>query len=76
MNVLVKFRQALALAAAVVATACAFAAQAQPRDSWPSKPIRDEGWKKMMEDPRMKDHQMPFDGKRMIYGGFSPILDI
>ena len=40
MNVLVKFRQALALAAAVVATACAFAAQAQPRDSWPSKPIR------------------------------------
>jgi uncharacterized protein YbaA (DUF1428 family) len=43
---------------------------------WPSKPVRDEGWKKMMEDPRMKDHQMPFDGKRMIYGGFSPILDI
>jgi len=39
-NVLVKFRQALALAAAVVATACAFAAQAQPRDAWPSKPIR------------------------------------
>ena len=40
MNVLVKFRQALTLAAAVVATACAFAAQAQPRDAWPSKPIR------------------------------------
>jgi uncharacterized protein YbaA (DUF1428 family) len=43
---------------------------------WPSRQVRDEGWKKMMEDPRMKDHQMPFDGKRMIYGGFSPILDI
>lgn len=30
-----------------------------------------------MEDPRMKpDHDaMPFDGKRMIYGGFAPILD-
>lgn len=40
MNVLVKFRQALTLAAAVLATACAFAAQAQPRDAWPSKPIR------------------------------------
>ena len=43
---------------------------------WPSKQVRDEGWKKMMDDQRMKDHQMPFDGKRMIYGGFSPILDI
>lgn len=43
---------------------------------WPSKEVRDEGWKKMMEDERMKNHQMPFDGKRMIYGGFSPILDV
>lgn len=42
---------------------------------WPSKQMRDEGWKKMMEDQRMKDQQMPFDGKRMIYGGFAPILD-
>ena len=43
---------------------------------WPSKQVRDEGWKKMMEDQRMKDQQMPFDGKRMIYGGFAPILDV
>jgi len=42
---------------------------------WPSKQARDEGWKKLMADPRMKDHQMPFDGKRMVYGGFAPILD-
>jgi uncharacterized protein YbaA (DUF1428 family) len=42
---------------------------------WPSKAVRDEGWKKMMADERMKDHTMPFDGKRMIYGGFAPILD-
>jgi uncharacterized protein YbaA (DUF1428 family) len=42
---------------------------------WPSKQVRDEGWKKMMEDQRMKDQQMPFDGKRLIYGGFAPILD-
>lgn len=42
---------------------------------WPSRQVRDAGWKKMMEDPRMKEQQMPFDGKRMIYGGFAPILD-
>ncbi|QRK04325.1 DUF1428 domain-containing protein [Archangium violaceum] len=43
---------------------------------WPSKAARDEGNKKMMEDPRMKALEgMPFDGKRMIYGGFSVLLD-
>jgi uncharacterized protein YbaA (DUF1428 family) len=42
---------------------------------WPSKEVRDKGTKKMMEDPRMKDMKMPFDGQRMIYGGFAPILD-
>ena len=43
---------------------------------WPSKEIRDKGWEKLMKDPRMQPSQMPFDGKRMIYGGFSPILDL
>lgn len=45
--------------------------------SWPSKQVRDEGWKKIMEDPRMKmdGADMPFDGKRMIYGGFDAILE-
>ena len=44
---------------------------------WPSKETRDKAWPKIMEDERMKpDHaNMPFDGKRMIYGGFAPILD-
>ena len=42
---------------------------------WPSKAVRDEGWKRMMADERMKNQQMPFDGKRLIYGGFAPILD-
>ena len=42
---------------------------------WPSKQARDEGWKKMMADERMKGQQMPFDGKRLIHGGFAPILD-
>jgi len=44
---------------------------------WPSKEARDTAWPKIMEDERMKPDQanMPFDGQRMIYGGFQPILD-
>lgn len=44
---------------------------------WPSKSIRDEGMKKTMADERMQpDHdKMVFDGMRMIYGGFAPIVD-
>lgn len=44
---------------------------------WPSKQARDEAWPKIMEDERMKPDKdnMPFDGQRMIYGGFAPILD-
>jgi len=44
---------------------------------WPSRQIRDEGMKKIMEDPRMQPdvNPMPFDGKRLIFGGFEMILD-
>lgn len=42
--------------------------------TWPSKAARDEGMKKSMEDPRLQGSEMPFDGKRMIYGGFEIIL--
>jgi len=43
---------------------------------WPSKAVRDEGMKKVMEDPRMKhDMEMPFSGQRMVFGGFMPIID-
>ena len=43
---------------------------------WPSKEVRDAANKRMMEDPRMKPPaDMPFDGKRMIFGGFLPLLD-
>jgi uncharacterized protein YbaA (DUF1428 family) len=44
---------------------------------WPSKQTRDEAWPKIMADERMKPDQenMPFDGKRMIYGGFAPLVD-
>lgn len=45
---------------------------------YPSKEIRDAANKKMMDDPRMKEmgDQMPFDGKRIIFGGFAPIVDV
>ncbi len=43
---------------------------------WPDKATRDEAWKKIMEDERMKpEGEMPFVGKRMFWGGFEPILD-
>lgn len=43
---------------------------------WPSRAHRDEAWAKLMADPRMANMDMPFDGKRMFWGGFSPILDM
>ena len=44
---------------------------------WPSKEVRDASWKKLMADPRMQPDKnpMPFDGKRLIYGGFEPIVE-
>ena len=43
---------------------------------WPSKAVRDEANRKMREDPRMQPgSDMPFDGKRMIFGGFEVLLD-
>ncbi|MFN3460656.1 MAG: DUF1428 domain-containing protein [Oceanibaculum sp.] len=45
---------------------------------YPSKEVRDEANRKMRSDPRMQQmgKSMPFDGKRMIFGGFVPILDL
>ena len=45
---------------------------------WPDKATRDAGIKKMMEDPRMDPsaNPMPFDGKRMIFGGFEAVLEL
>ena len=44
---------------------------------WPDKTTRDAGWSKIMEDPRMAElGDMPFDGKRMIYGGFVPFVEL
>ena len=44
---------------------------------YPSREARDAANAKMMSDPRMKEmgENMPFDGKRMIYGGFAILLE-
>ncbi|MEW9572590.1 DUF1428 domain-containing protein [Rhodanobacter sp. Si-c] len=44
---------------------------------WPDKATRDAGMAKCMKDPRMAPGtDMPFDGKRMIFGGFAPVLSL
>jgi uncharacterized protein YbaA (DUF1428 family) len=53
---------------------------------WPDKDTRDAAFAKMTDwmnnpetaDPRMdpKKNPMPFDGKRMIFGGFAPIVEV
>ncbi|MEM9751353.1 MAG: DUF1428 domain-containing protein [Pseudomonadota bacterium] len=42
---------------------------------WPSKEARDAGMAKVMEDPDMAKEEMPFDGSRLIYGGFDVALE-
>ena len=44
---------------------------------WPSREVRDEGMKKVMADPRLQPDKnpMPFDGKRMIFGGFEVLVE-
>ena len=49
---------------------------------WPDKETRDKEIKKMMspefEDERMdpEKYPMPFDGKRLVYGGFAPVVEM
>jgi len=44
---------------------------------WPSKAVRDAGWQAAMDDPKMHpdNNPMPFDGKRLIYGGFTVVSE-
>ncbi len=44
---------------------------------WPSRDARNAGMEKAMTDPRLQPdvNPMPFDGKRMIFGGFEMIVD-
>jgi uncharacterized protein YbaA (DUF1428 family) len=43
---------------------------------WPSKDVRNAAWEKMMQDPEFdpKVNPMPFDGARLIYGGFEQFV--
>jgi len=46
--------------------------------TWPSREVRDAAWEKLMKDPRMQpdpSHPVPYDGKRLIYGGFQTIVE-
>jgi len=42
---------------------------------WPSRDARDPAWERLSDHPKMVPSEMPFDGKRMIYGGFEAILE-
>jgi uncharacterized protein YbaA (DUF1428 family) len=44
---------------------------------WPSREARDKGMAAAMADERLKEGMdpMPFDGQRMIFGGFEVIVD-
>lgn len=44
---------------------------------WPDKETCDKGWEAMMKDPRMANMpEMPFDGMRMMWGGFEPLVSL
>ncbi|MBO6676245.1 MAG: DUF1428 domain-containing protein [Rhizobiales bacterium] len=45
---------------------------------WPDKATRDKGNADVFEDPRMEQQftALPLDGKRMIMGGFEPIVAV
>jgi uncharacterized protein YbaA (DUF1428 family) len=43
---------------------------------WPDKATRDQAWGKIMEDESLRPNgEMPFDGKRMFWGGFDKVID-
>ncbi len=44
---------------------------------WPSREVRDQAMPRIMEDPRLQPdvNPMPFDGQRLIYGGFDVVVD-
>lgn len=41
---------------------------------WPSREARDAGNAQLMDDPRVKSDDVPFNPQRMIHGGFRPIF--
>lgn len=58
------------------------AVQAEPDEEvifswvqWPDRAARDAGNERIMNDARLAEKQMPFDGKRLIFGGFQPVVE-
>lgn len=43
--------------------------------TWESKASRDASWEKIMADERLNT-PTPFDGKRMIFGGFEELISL
>jgi uncharacterized protein YbaA (DUF1428 family) len=43
---------------------------------WPDRAARDAGNARIMNDPRLADKEMPFDGSRLIFGGFTPLVEV
>ena len=65
-------------------TSLPLAVKAQPDETvvfswieWPSKAARDTGMEQAVKDPffQNEEMQMPFDGKRMIFGSFDMLVD-
>ena len=43
---------------------------------WPDRATADAAWQKMQSDQAMQElPRMPFDGSRMIFGGFDPVFE-
>lgn len=42
---------------------------------WPDKATCDAAWQNLENEPEMAMMKMPFDGRRMIFGGFETILE-
>ena len=43
---------------------------------WPDRETHDRAWEVLDNDPEMMAHDLPFDGRRMVFGGFETILDL
>ncbi|MDF0594527.1 DUF1428 domain-containing protein [Psychromarinibacter halotolerans] len=41
---------------------------------WPDQKTYHAAWEKMMQDPEMEGMEMPFDGMRMMWGGFEVLF--
>ncbi len=42
---------------------------------WPDRATADAAWTRMESDPAFADMDMPFDGRRMMWGGFEAIFN-